>query len=90
MFSTYSSSTAQNYGWNFCFIPKYHAAHHNGSGVVCNIWNSTGNACGVKYLYVYDTQIVGHTNNDESSTTMSGSNVIRANTSFVMRYVIGV
>lgn len=86
---TASSSTAHNYGWTYYFVPKHHCVNHNGTGVVIRGFSSTGATFFCKYLYVYDTQIVGHSQNVEGATTLS-SGLTRTNNGFVLRYVIGV
>lgn len=88
VFSTYSSSTVRNYGWVFHFVPKYHVSAHDGTGCVCCGCNSTANVFFNKYLYVSDTQIVGHDNNTSDNTMDSG--ITKTNTGAVLRYVIGV
>lgn len=92
VFSGYDPSTSavNNYGWNFHFVPKYHSLNHSGQGCVFNNWNSTGNWLCLKYLYIYDTKITGHDQNDDGETTLNGSGTSRDNTGHVLRYVIGV
>lgn len=88
VFSSYSDSTARNYGWVQRFVPKHHTSSHNGTGVVCFGFNSTANQFFNKYLYVYDTKVVGHDNNWSDTTTNCG--ITRTNSGAVLRYAIGV
>jgi len=85
VWSYYSSGTAQNWDWNYIFVPKWHAAVNNGNGVDCFL---TANAAAAhKYVYVYDDKIVGHAQNT-GSRTIAG--VSCSNSSYVLRAVIGV
>lgn len=88
VFSEYSSGVAQNYMFNFHFIPKYYVSLHAGAGVSLMMTNNTMNKVAFKYLYISDNQIKGHTNNDEVGTGSSG--IAYTNNNFVLRYVIGV
>lgn len=88
VFSAYSDSTAQNYNWNSFFVSKKHVISHAGAGctfVMCG--SNFGNMC-TKYLYISDDKIVGNDNNTASGTATSG--ITFNNSTFVLRYVIGV
>lgn len=85
--SYYTSSTTQNYNWNFQFVPKNHVASHPGTGVTSFMLTGGGAEAASKYLYINDTTITGYSGNTGSSTSASIS-MYKSN--FVLRYVIGV
>lgn len=68
---SYYSGGAANYEWTYNFVPKHHVSSHNGTGM----YNMVASGGTTKYIYVYDTKIVGY-------GSQAGSNVLR--------YVIGV
>lgn len=86
IFSLYSDSEAKNQEFFSFFIPKAFCDLHNTKGLVVQLHSPWGNS--VKYLYVGNTSIVGHTNNNNASLTVGG--ITYNNRRFVMRYVIGV
>lgn len=88
VFSRYSSNNAQNYDFCTFFVPKYQVVIHNGKGMNFIMCDSTGTVMARKYLYIYDSQIVGHTNNDATGSTSCG--ITWTNNGFVLRQVIGV
>lgn len=71
------------------FIPKRFVASHPGKGVSMFMTNGTMNIAASKYVYISDTSIKGHANNNEGATTKS-CGITSTPTSFVLRYVIGV
>ena len=85
---TPSTSTAQNYQWHFDFIPKWLVAVHPGAGVTCIMAGATFNPVAAKYVYIDNDKIRGFANNASTSGTSHG--ISWNNTSFVLRYVIGV
>jgi len=85
MWSGYSSSTAQNWGWQACIIPKYFVSVQNGKGVSCLLANSDFKNMAAKYIYVYDNQIVGNNNNSKTGT----QNGVTYDSAYITRYVIG-
>lgn len=78
-------SGAQNYAWNFHFIPKHTVASHSGTGFSAGSFNYDGHMA--KYLYITDTTIRGYTGNTGSDTT---GNATFNNSGWVLRYVLGV
>lgn len=72
VWSRYSGGSV-NYEWSYTFVPKYHVIAHAGTGMYCYVGEIYA-----KYLYIYDTKIVGY--GDQGS----------GNGSYVLRYVIGV
>ena len=88
VFSNYNSSTDTNYGWQTFFIPKL-LVTLSGSGHIFDLSTRNFGNVGVKYLYIHDTEIVGHENNNASGTSTT-TGITYANNRFVLRYVIGV
>lgn len=86
--SAYDNGAAGDYDWNYIFVPKEHALTHSGSGVAMTLISSTGWTMGAKYVYVSDTSISGHSNNNKESTEENGWIVNPSR--FVLRYVYGV
>ena len=87
IWSAYSSSTVQNFGFTTTFIPKYFVEAHPGAGVDCPLIRQSFGKVGSKYLYVNNTQITGQANNNATGTA---NGVTYDNSYFVLRYVIGV
>ena len=87
-FSYYDANgVAQNYNWNYFFVPKYHVAQNPGTGCNFMIANNAFGVVANKYLYINDTTITGAADN-VSTGTASGLNY--ANNRYVLRRVIGV
>lgn len=86
--SAYSSGTAQNYSWNYTFIPKSHAVSKGGQGVSCMLIDS--DHIGVKYVYVSNGKIVGNDRNDDNGNVSGTNNVKFSNNYWVLRAVYGV
>lgn len=86
--SAYVDGAAGDYDWNYIFVPKEHVLRHSGSGVAMTLISSTGWTRGSKYVYVSDTSISGHSNNNKESTEENGWIVNPSR--FVLRYVYGV
>ena len=85
VWSAYKNGAAQNYGWDYQFIPKHHAIYANGEG--CSHVMSTDNINSAtickKYVYVYDDKIGGNAANDDTGTGF-------ANNAKVLRAVWGI
>ena len=86
VFSAYESSTDTNYGWQCFFVPKQLVALST-SGHTFNLGRGKFTRTGTKYLYIYDTYIKGHADNNATGTS---NGITYANNKFVLRYVIGV
>lgn len=86
-FSPYVSGTAQNYDWNFVYIPK-EFINIPGTGMVCKLFSSCFDYAGTKYIYIYDTYLQGASDNTKTGT--GGSGIKYNNSYWVMRYVIGI
>ena len=89
MFSRYVYSVAENYVFKFFFVSKILIDSHHGVGHTFTM-NSSAIfvVLGAKYLYLYDTEIVGNADNNKSGTASSG--ITYNNAGYVLRYVIGV
>lgn len=89
VFSRYSSNTVQNYHFQTFFIPKSQVSKHPGTGH-CFMLTSDGtfSLMAAKYLYINDTSIAGHANNNATGTGTSG--IKYTNNGYVLRYVVGV
>lgn len=87
VFSLYDkdNSAAKNQEFFEFFVSKYTIAAHSGCGRNFNLCGMFGN--GMKYLYLHDDKIVGHSKNN---TTVTVGNVTYDNSRYVLRYVIGV
>jgi hypothetical protein len=91
VFSNYTSSTDTNYGWQCFFVPKIVVAQNldKGSGHIFNLSSRNFGSTGTKYIYITDTQIKGHDDNNKTGTSTT-TGITYANNKFVLRYVIGV
>ena len=88
VFSKYADGAAQENNFNSFFVPKLFVTSHAGYGNAFTMMDiNFGQVCH-KYLYINDTYISGHANNDATGTGTSG--ITYANNKFVLRYVIGV
>lgn len=63
--SRYSGGAVQNDTYGYTWIPKFHVLTNPGAGVQCILQNGFSNPL-YKYVYVNDSSIVGHANNDDS------------------------
>ncbi len=88
VFSRIGDGVAQNDNFSSFFVPKYVVAQHPGLGMNFFMSHSSFEYCGAKYLYINDTQIKGHANNNLTGTGAVG--IKFENNRFIMRYVIGV
>ena len=89
VWSYYADGAADNSSFNITFIPKYFVSAHNGKGVVSVISTATMGVVATKYVYVSDTSLTGHSNNNIEATAKSNG-ITTAPKNFVLRYVIGV
>lgn len=88
VFSTYSSGAAVDANFNCFFVPKQFVSLLNGYGSAFQMNTVNFSTMATKYLYIHDTNIVGHADNNQSGTGTSG--VVYNNASYVLRYVLGV
>jgi len=88
VFSRIGDGVAQNDNFASFFVPKYVVAQHPNLGMNFFMAHSSFEYCGAKYLYIGDTQIKGHANNNLTGTGATG--IKFENNRFIMRYVLGV
>lgn len=86
VFSEYNGADDTNYNWQCFFVPKSLVALST-SGHTFTLSRGKYSYTGTKYLYIYDTYIKGHNDNNLSGTN---NGVTFNNAKFVLRYVIGV
>lgn len=88
IFSRYDAEAevVVNESFSAHFIPKKIVSLYPGRGFNFNLNGMFAN--GMKYLYIHDTQIVGHSNNNLTDKTLGG--ITYNNRYYVLRYVIGV
>lgn len=90
VFSKYDASTGtvSENNFNSFFVPKIFVTTHKGYGNAFTMMDiNFGQICH-KYLYINDTYITGHANNNATGTGTSG--ITYANNKYVLRYVYGV
>lgn len=76
-----------NWEWHFEFVPK-NMIHLTTSRYCFTMFRGLFHYAATKNLYISDTQIKGHDDNDNTGT--AGTGITYANNKFVLRYVIGV
>lgn len=86
VFSYYNGTGDTNWNWQYFFVPKY-LINDDSSGQTFHLTRSKFAAVGTKYLYIRDTHIVGH---DDNNLTGTANGITYANNKFVLRYVLGV
>lgn len=87
VFSRYVDGAVANYHFNSFFIAREFVAAHPGVGSQFTLFGGNFGFIGTKYLYINDTTITGHANNDLAGTA---NGITYNNKAFVLRYVIGV
>jgi hypothetical protein len=87
VFSAYEDGQPKNHHFESSFIPKYLVNAMEGGGHNCKLCTSDFSYIGTKYLYISDTSIKGHDNNNKTGTA---NGVTYTNGHWVLRYVIGV
>lgn len=88
VFSQIDDGSAQDYGFHEFFVPKKEIELKGGFGHTYALNTNCHGYMATKYLYISNTQITGHANNNISGT--SGSGVTYDNSKWVLRYVLGV
>ena len=86
VFSAYNGADDTNYGWQSFFVPKQLVALST-AGHTFILGRGKFTYTGTKYLYINDTSITGHADNNLTGTN---NGITYANNKFVLRYVIGV
>lgn len=86
-FSRYANGAVQDTNFHQFFIPKAFVLQKNGYGHTFFMAANKFALVSTKYLYINNTQIVGHADNNAAGTA---NGITYDNAAFVMRYVIGV
>ena len=86
-FSRYANGEVQDTNFHQFFIPKAFVNQKNGYGHTFFMAANKFLVVATKYLYINNTHITGHADN---SATGTASGITYDNSSFVLRYVIGV
>lgn len=89
VWSYYVNGAAEESNFNYHFVPKWHGTSNSGKGISMFMSLASANSVTVKYVYVYDTKITGHANNDANAST-SSSGIKKNPKAFALRAVIGV
>lgn len=88
VFSEYYDGAYSNTAFHTFSISKYVVSKHGGVGHCIQLSTSNLAYFATKYLYISDTKIVGHANNELTGSSTCG--ITRTCNRFVLRYVIGV
>lgn len=86
-FSRYANGEMQDTNFHQFFVPKAFVIQKNGYGHTFFMAANKFLMVATKYLYINDTHITGHADN---SATGTANGITYDNSSFVLRYVIGV
>ena len=79
---------ALNADWHTFFVSKKEISSHQGQGHSFFLSHTPCTNFSTKYIYIYDTYLRGHANNNQSGT---GSNGVKyANNKYALQYVVGV
>lgn len=89
VFSLYDTTVQEpvNGAFSTFFIPKKLIELQDGYGMCFRLTSFDGGIQGHKYIYVGNTRLAGHANNNQNVTK---GGISYTNTNFVLRYVIGV
>lgn len=90
VFSQYANWDSQNAHFVQFFVPKGFVAAFPGSGSSFLMFRHTVLAPCTKYLYINNTTITGHANNDMNTTANAASGIKWEMDAFVLRAVYGV
>ena len=86
-FSRYANGEVQDTNFHQFFIPKAFVLQKNGFGHTFFMAANKFALISTKYLYINNTHITGHADNNAKGTA---NGITYDNSAFVMRYVIGV
>lgn len=80
--------SALNADWHTFFVSKKEISSHQGQGHSFFLSHTPCTNFSTKYIYIYDTYLRGHANNNQSGT---GSNGVKyTNNKYALQYVVGV
>lgn len=90
VFSGYNTTNSNsiNADWNTFFVSKREIAEHLGAGHGFLMSSTNLNRVCQKYIYIDNTSLWGHDQNNKTGTGSSGASY--TNNAFVLRYVFGV
>lgn len=88
VFTEYIDGAVANSAFHTFFIPKLQVATNPGKGHTFILATGKFGFVATKYLYINNTTITGH--NDNNTTGIGDSGIKFTNNRFVLRYVIGV
>ena len=88
VFTEYINGAVANSAFHTFFIPKLQVATNPGKGYTFFLTTGKFGFMATKYLYIDDTSITGHADNNTTGT--GGSGITYTNNRFVLRHVIGV
>lgn len=89
IWSYYVDGAVDNSNFRPYFIPKQFVSSHNGKGISMFMTNGTLSIAASKYVYISNTSITGHSNNNSAAATKA-CGITSTPKNFVLRYVIGV
>ena len=87
VWSVWNGSSAEDWGWQFNFVPKKFVELMSGKGSDFMIMGDEFNKCAVKFLYINNNKVTGHTSNSNTGTK---NGITYNNNNYVLRYVLGV
>ena len=88
VWSYYANGAPQDGSFQFTVVPKTILSDNPGGGIVAMmVSHSIFDTIGAKYIYVRDSYIFGHDNNNKTGTGTSG--IKYNNNNFVLRWVYG-
>lgn len=89
VWSYYLSGAADNSNFQIEYIPKQFVASFPGKGISKFMTNGTMSVAASKYVYISDTTLKGHANNDDAAGAKN-SGITSTPKNWVLRQVIGV
>ena len=87
VWSVWNGSSAEDWGWQFNFVPKMFVELMSGKGSDFMIIGDEFNKYAVKFLYISNNRITGHVSNSNTGTK---NGITYNNNNYVLRYVLGV
>lgn len=88
VWSAYTDNGAEDYCWNYTFVPKEHVDNRNGGGVSAFLAGSASfTYAAFKYVKVYDNRVEGSSLNTTDATI---GGIQSKPKKFVLRKIIGI
>ena len=88
VFSEYANGAASDTAFHCFFVPKTQVAAQPGKDYIFTLATSKFAYMATKCVYIHDTKIVGHADNNQTGSGTSG--ITFTNNRFVLRYVFGI